>query len=88
MADISGTITAGGVAQTLAALRPGRVGFAVQNLSSGDLWVNENGTAAASQPSIKIPVGALYETPTDYRDGSDLSIFGATTGQSFAAREW
>ncbi len=84
----SGTIASGGVAQTLAALNATRRGFWVQNLSTGDLWISSLGTAAASQPSLRIPPGALYEFPQGGVPGAALSIFGATTGQAFSAREW
>lgn len=85
--DRSGTITSGGVAQTLSAANTGRRGFFIQNVSTGDLWIRDGGTAAATQPSVWIPAGAFFE----YTNGvptSALSIFGATTGQAFTAREW
>lgn len=84
--DRSGTITAGGTAQQLMPLWQGRHGCIVQNLSATDLWINDQGTAAAAAPSIKVPAGAQFVCvgPT----GAVLSIFGATTAQPFAAREW
>lgn len=84
----SGTITTGGTAQQLAAANANRLGFSVQNLSTGDLWINTPGTAAASQPSIKLVSGAYFETPAGYGATGAISIFGATTGQAFSAREW
>jgi hypothetical protein len=85
----SGTITTGGTAQTLMAADTTRNGFSVQNLSTGDLWINElGGTAAASQPAIKITSGSLYETPRGMPCEYAVSIFGATTGQAFMSRSW
>lgn len=85
----SGTITTGGVAQTLMAANITRSGFMVLNLSAGDLWINElGGTASASQPSIKITTGQLYETMTGQPCPEAITIFGATTAQAFTAREW
>lgn len=84
----SGAITTGGTAQQLAAANADRMGFSVQNLSTGDLWINTLGTAAASQPSIKLVSGAYFETPAGYGATGAISIFGATTGQAFSAREW
>ncbi len=85
----SGTITSGGAAQVLMARNDDRRGFAVQNLSSGDLWIREDGTsAAATQPSLKLIAGAYYETPPRSVTTDEVSIFGATTGQAFYAREW
>lgn len=86
--DKSGTITSGGVAQTLMASNTSRNGFLLQNLSSGDLWISSLGTAAANQPSLWLPAGAYYEPPLNGVPTAAISIFGATTSQAFAAREW
>lgn len=84
----SGTITTGGTAQTLMSANAARRGWTLQNLSTGDIWVSDVGAAAASQPSLKVPAGALYETPAGYGSVGAVSVFGATTGQAFSAREW
>lgn len=87
--DRSGTITVGGTAQVLMHDNSAREGFMIQNISSGDLWINElGGTAAASQPCIKLTSGQLYETLGSQPCPYAISIFGATTGQAFIAREW
>jgi len=90
-ADRSGTITLGGTAQVLAPAWSGRHGCAIQNQSAGDLWVNGTGTATASQPSFRIPPGAEYFCGSGQigtASSGAISIFGATTAQAFAAREW
>jgi len=84
----SSTITAGGTAQQLCAANTARVGLIVQNLSTGDLWINDLGTASAAQPSIRLQSGAYWETPPNYGAKGAVSIFGATTGQAFSAREF
>ena len=85
----SGTIATGATAQTLMAANATRKGWFIQNNSTGDLWVNRfGGTAIAGQPSLLIPAGALYETPDGGSGGNALSIYGATTGQTFTAAEW
>jgi len=86
-ADRSGTIAAGGTAQVLMPAWSGRHGCVMQNQSTTDLWVSEVGTAAATQPSIKVPAGTQYICGNP-APGSALSVFGATTAQPFAAREW
>jgi hypothetical protein len=86
LGNVSGTITSGGAAQTLSAANANRRGAYILNLSSGDLWVSDVGTAAATQPSVRIPAGSLYEFP--YAPAAAISIFGATTGQAFSARVW
>lgn len=86
--DKSGTVTSGGSAQTLMAANTSRRGFLVQNQSTGDLWISSLGAAAATQPSIWLPAGAYYEPPPTGVPTAAISIFGATTAQAFAAREW
>lgn len=86
--DKSGTVTSGGTAQVLAAANNYRRGFWIQNQSTGDLWINPTGTAAAAQPSLWLPSGSYWEAPQDGVPAGAISIFGATTGQAFAAREW
>jgi hypothetical protein len=81
----SGSITLGGTAQVLAAANDFRRALTGQNISSGDLWINEiGGTAAADTAgSYKIPSGATFEVSTRRA----ISIIGATTGQKFTATE-
>lgn len=86
--DRGGTITTGGTAQQLMAANTARRGFLVQNQSSGDLYINCIGTAAASQTSLKIPAGALYESSPHHSGTGACSIFGATSAQAFYAREF
>ena len=86
--DKSGTIAAGGTAQTAIALNANRRAFWIQNLSAGDLWISDVGTAAAASPSLKIVAGGLYESMPGNCPTSAISIIGATTSQAFAAREY
>lgn len=86
--DRSGTITAGGTAQQLMPANAARRGFFLQNNSTGDLWINPNAAAVASQPSLKVPAGALYESPFGGAPAGAISIIGATTAQAFSAREF
>lgn len=88
LVSISGTVTAGGTAQNAAAANSGRVGFSIQNQSSGVLWFSTLATAVDSQPSIKLLPGAYYESPPGGAGTGALSVLGATTGQSWAGREW
>ena len=86
--DKSGTVTAGGTAQTLMGARASRQGFVVQNLSATDLYINATGTAAANSGSIRIAAGNLYECPNHAVPITAVSIFGATTAQAFTAYEY
>ena len=88
LANGSGSITLGGTAQNAMAANSSRVGFMIQNISAGDLWINTLTTAVADQPSIKVAPGQLYETPLTMPCTGAVSIIGATTGQKFVGREW
>ena len=84
----SGIIGTGGASQQLMAANSQRRGYWVQNLSTGALYINAFGAAAATQPSILIPPNGLYEPCVGSAPASEIQIFGATTGQAFSAREW
>jgi hypothetical protein len=86
--DGSGTIAAGGAAQLLFAGVAPTNGFQVGNNSSGTLYVSDVGAASAGGASMPIAAGAIYTTPDGYRPAGAVSIFGASTGQAFAARRW
>lgn len=81
----SGTITLGGTSQTLAAADSTRRHLTIQNLSTGDLWINELGGAAAIDTvgSNRLPPGASATITSPLA----LAIIGATTGQKFTAAE-
>jgi hypothetical protein len=87
--DGSGTVATGGSAQTLFGGIVPANGFLVQNNSSTALWVSDVGTAAAVGASMQVsPNGGTFVTPSGYKPGGSVSLFGATTGQAFAARRW
>lgn len=83
----SGTITAGATAQTIAAALATRRYFFLQNVSTGDLWVNFGTTAVAAQPSIKLLPEAVLEYDGGFVPTGLVSLIGATTGQAFVAKE-
>lgn len=84
--DRSGSITTGGNAQQLSASNTSRRGLVGQNISSGDLWINEIGGTAAvdTAGSYKIPSGQPFSVSTSRA----ISIIGATAGQKFTATEY
>jgi hypothetical protein len=86
--DGSGAIAAGAVAQALFAGVVPVNGFQICNNSSAALFVSDVGTASAGGTSMQVGVGAIYTTPDGYRPAGTVSIYGASTGQSFAARRW
>jgi ABC-type multidrug transport system fused ATPase/permease subunit len=81
----SGAITTGGTAQDLAPANASRKSLTGQNISAGDLWINENGGTAAADgtDSWKVIAGASFKISTNEK----VSIIGATTGQKFTATE-
>ena len=81
----SGAITTGGTAQVLAAANSSRLSLVGQNISSGDLWINEIGGTAAvdTAGSYKVGAGVSFAIGTNRA----ISIIGATTGQKFTATE-
>ena len=87
--DGSGTLATGGSAQTLFGGIVPPNGFLVQNNSSAALWISDVGTAAAAGASIQIAAsGGIFMTPSGYKPAGAVSLYGATTGQAFAARRW
>ena len=89
MANLSGTITAGGTSQQIAAFDPRRHYFSVQNLSSEDLWVDFGTAAVADQPSYKVESGQIGQWELSAREliCRSISIIGATTGSKFTAKD-
>jgi hypothetical protein len=85
--DHSGSITTGGLAQTVMAANPVRRSLFFQNVSEQELWVNaKGGTAAVGEPNIRLNPFMAYE-PTGNIPTGAVSVFGATTGQQFVAEE-
>jgi hypothetical protein len=87
--DGSGTVAAGGSAQTLFGGIVPANGFLVQNNSSAALWICDVGAASAGGAALQLAAnGGLFATPSGYKPAGAVSLYGATTGQAFAARRW
>lgn len=85
--DRSGTITAGGTAQTAAAANPARRYIVLQNVSDTLLWYNFGVTAVANQPSFSLAAAARVEWAGPLVPTALLSVLGATTGKAFVCKE-
>lgn len=84
----SGTITAGGTAQQLAAVLVTRRYLFIQNIDPGeDLWFNFTTTAVVGQPSIKLSPGAAFVMEGSFVSTELVSVIAATTGHAFVAKE-
>jgi hypothetical protein len=87
--DGSGTIATGGAPQALFGGIVPDNGFLVQNNSSAALWISDVGVASAGGASIQITAnGGVFVIPPGYKPAGAVSLYGATTGQAFAARRW
>ncbi|MFK5596844.1 beta strand repeat-containing protein [Methylobacterium sp. HMF5984] len=86
--DRSGSIATAGASQVLFSANASRVGAWVQNLSTGDLYISEIGSATTGGSSLKIPAGGLYEYPVHGVPQGAVNIIGANAGQAFSARTW
>lgn len=86
--DGSGTIAVGGAAQALFGGVAPATGWLLCNNSAAPLYVSDVGTASAGGSSIQIAPAATFFTPSGYRPPGAVSVYGGTTGQSFAARRW
>lgn len=83
----SGTIATGGTAQTLSAARGRRYLF-IQNVSTGNLYINFTSAASAAAGSILLTPNATFVQEGTFVSSELISIFGATTGQAFTAKEF
>lgn len=69
----------------------GRQYLFIQNISSGDLWINfHDNEAEPDQPSIKIvPDAAIsWESGFGFVPTSEVHLYGAHTGQAFVIKEF
>ena len=86
--DGSGTVVAGGTAQTLFAGVVPINGYLIANNSLATIYVSDVGPATSGGASIPIAAGAVFVTPSGYKPAGPVSIFSASTGETFAARRW
>lgn len=84
--DWSGTIAVGGTSQLAVASNLNRKYLFIQNVSSGDLWINFDLNATIGQPSIKLTPGEKFVMESSVVAISDVYIIGATLGQEYTAK--
>ena len=82
--DRSGSITVGAAQQTLAAANASRRGLTMQNTSAAEMRVTESGAVATATTGYQIAPGGTFRASTNRL----ISVYGGTTGQTFAATEW
>lgn len=82
--DRSGSITAAGVAQTVAPSNPARRGLDFQNTSDTEMRLTESDVPASATNGFQVPAGGSFRARTNRL----ISVFCATAGKTFAATEW
>lgn len=86
LTSVGGSVTTGGTAQVLAAANSVRRGITLQNTSTGDLRVSPWGTAS-STAGFLVAAGALLVLDAPHCGVGAISIWGATTAQTFVGGE-
>lgn len=87
LVDKSGTITTGGTSQTLSTAKS-RHYFFVQNISSANLYINFTSASSAGTGSIVIVPNGSFVMEGLFVSSELITIFGATTGQAFTAKDF
>ena len=85
--DGSSTIATGGTAQTVFASNASRRYLLIQNTSSSNLWLNFTTTAVQAGPSILLLPYAIMTFEGNFVSTELVSIIGASTGQTFTAKQ-
>jgi hypothetical protein len=87
--DASGTIAVAGMAQQALPQNFGRCFLFLQNISSGDLWVNYgvNTVAQIGVPgNIRMPPGSILLEDGNFVSTEPISIIGAASGQGYTLK--
>lgn len=82
-ADASGTITVGGTAQTISTANANRKAMQLQNTSAGALYYNFGAAAGNGTGFMLAANGGYYESAPGLATNQSISLWGATTGQTF-----
>lgn len=86
LTDRSGTVTAGGTSQQVAAALATRKCFFYQNTSNETQYLNF-GAAASAANSIEIASKGYWENPPNFCPTGTINMLGATTAKTFTAKE-
>ena len=89
MTDRSGTITAGGTSQTLAAVNATRQRIIVQNPCNAteSLYINFTGAATTNGTSIELAACGSYDSGPGPVSTQSVTVIAATTGHAFMSKE-
>lgn len=59
-----------------------------ENNSAGVLYLSDTTTASNSGTLMQLNPGVMWLTPPGYKPPGPVSLYGATSGEAFAARKW
>lgn len=86
--DGSGTITTGGVDQTVFAANSSRCYLFFQNLSDTVMYLNFGAAATAGAGSVQVAAsGGAFVMEGTFISGQAIHVFCATTGKAFTAKQ-
>ena len=86
LTDVSGTIAAGGTSQVLQAAQTARKYILIQNISSGNLYINFTSAATTGTGSYELLPNGVFSMEGNFVSNEAINIIGATTGQAFTAK--
>lgn len=87
LTDGSGTITTGGTSQQIFAANATRQYLFVQNLSTGNLYINFGAAATQGSGSILLLPNSSFVMEDQTVTNQTVNIIGATTAQAFTAKQ-
>lgn len=89
LTDRSGTVTTGGTAQNAMVANASRKYLLLRNPleETETLWFDLTATAVAASPSIRLDPGDTFVMEGSFVSTQALSIFAATTGHKWTAKE-
>ena len=86
--DRSGSITTGGTSQTLAPINAARKYLTIENTSTANIAINFTSAASLTAGSLVIAaLGSLTLSSQSFVSTELVTVVGATTGQTFVAKE-
>lgn len=83
----SGTITAGGTSQQVAASNSSRVYFAIQNISDTDMYLGVGYTPTTTTGILLTKSGGGFAFESGFIPTQAINLLCATTGKAFVAWE-
>jgi hypothetical protein len=87
LTDGSGSITTGGTSQQIFAANATRQYLFIENLSSGNLYVNFGSAATQGSGSIMIVPNGSFVMENGTVSNQTVNIIGATSAQAFTAKQ-